>query len=353
MVSTLKKRAKKAGLGPGSLIHIGNTYEEKSKITLVRYDDASLVEREISSTSELHEEKDLPGILWINVDGLHDVGRLEEIGKIFGLHPLILEDILNTDQRPKAEDFTDYIYIVLKNFHNHVDDILQTEQISIILGNHFVLSFREKENRLFDPIYERLRISKGRIRKAGADYLAHHLMDAIVDQYFVVLEDMEDKIEELESELVRQTTPAKLQIIHQLKRALILLRKSVWPLRETISALQRSDSPLIVDSDLIYFKDISDHIIAIIETVDTFRDLLAGMLDIYLSSISIRLNEVMKVLTIIATIFMPLTFLAGVYGMNFKNMPELSWHWGYFGLWGIMATIAALMLMYFRRKKWL
>ncbi len=353
MSSHVKKRSKKAGLDPGSLIHIGNTYVEKSRMTLFRYDEASWVEKEIKSVAESREEKDRPGILWLNIDGLHDVELLGKIGELFGLHSLIIEDILNTDQRPRAEDFIDYIFIVLKNIHNHVDQNLHVDQISIILGKNFVISFQEREGALFDPIREKLRTSKGKIRKAGADYLAHHLMDAIVDQYFVVLEDIEEKIEQLEDDLVLQTTPAKLHAIHFLRRELILLRKSLWPLRDAIGLLQRADSPLIVDSDLIYFKDIADHIIAIIDTVDTFRDLLAGMLDIYLSSASMRLNEVMKVLTVIATIFMPLTFLAGVYGMNFKHMPELEWHWGYFGLWGIMLTIAVLMLMFFRRKKWL
>jgi magnesium transporter len=353
MDAVLKKRSNKAGLSPGTLMHIGKTYVEKSKMMLVRYDEASLVEKEIDSIADLREEKERPGILWVNIDGLQDVRLLGEIGELFGLHPLILEDILNTDQRPKMEDFTEYIYIVLKNFHNHVEESLHAEQISIVLGKNFVLSFMEKESELFEPIRERLRANKGKIRKSGADYLAHHIMDGIVDQYFILLEDMGERIERLEDDLVKQTTPAKLQSIHNLKRELIFLRKSLWPLRETISSLQRSDSPLIEEPNAIYFKDIFDHIIAIIDTVDTFREMLSGMLDIYLSSASMKLNEVMKVLTIIATIFMPLTFLAGVYGMNFKYMPELEWPWGYFAIWGVMLTIALLMVKFFRKKKWI
>jgi magnesium transporter len=353
MKKILKKRSKKAGMGPGSLIHIGDAYGDKTKITLIRYDEFSITEKELHSLSELQEEKRLPGVLWVNVDGLQDVQLLGQIGSLFALHPLIVEDILNTDQRPKAEDFVDYLFIVLKNIHHHADQDLHSEQISVILGKDFVLSFREKESELFDPIRERLSASKGRIRKAGADYLAHHLMDAVVDQYFILLEDIEEKIEQLEDELVRQTIPAKLQAIHQLRRELIVLRKSLWPLREAIGIFQRSDSSLIADSSLIYFKDISDHIIAVVDTVDTFRDMLAGMLDIYLSASSMRLNQVMKVLTIIATIFMPLTFLAGIYGMNFENMPELKWHWGYYFIWGVILTIAVGMLILFRRKKWI
>ena len=353
MTLAVKKRSKKAGLSPGTLIHIGQAYEDASGIRLMRYDETTLAEKEIFSPEELLEEKKKPGVLWVHLDGLQDVRRLEDIGRLFGLHPLILEDILNTDQRPMAEDFTDYIFIVLKNIQHPAGRNLHAEQISILLGPNFVLSFQEKAGTLFDPIRERIRADKGRIRKAGADYLAHHLMDAIVDQYFAVLEDIDDKIELLEEDLVKKTTPDKLQSIHLLKRELILLRKSLWPLREAIGLLQRADSPLIADSDLIYFKDISDHIIAVIDTVDTFRDMLAGMLDIYLSSASMRMNQVMKVLTIIATIFMPLTFLAGIYGMNFAYMPELGWRWGYFAVLGLMLTIALGMLMLFRRKKWI
>jgi len=353
MATTMKKRSKKTGLGPGSLIHIGNTYAEQSKITIIRYDENIFDEKEVSSAADLRGEKDKPGKVWINIDGLQDVKLLEETGMIFGLHPLILEDILNTDQRPKIEDLTDYLYIVLRNFHNHENDTLYSEQVSIVLGKNFILSFQEKESALFKPVRERLRGDKGKIRKEGSDYLVHALIDNVVDNYFILLEDMEDRIERLENDLVKQTTPAKLQSIHSLKRELIFLRKSLWPLRETISSLQRSDSPLIDEPNAIYFKDIFDHIIAIIDTVDTFRDMLSGMLDIYLSSTSMKLNEVMKVLTIIATIFMPLTFLAGVYGMNFKHMPELEWYWGYFAVLAVMLMIVVFMLNFFRRKKWL
>jgi magnesium transporter len=353
MTLAVKKRSKKAGLSPGTLIHIGQAYADSSRILLMRYDETTLVEKEIFSPDELIEEKKKPGVLWIHVDGLQDVQRMEDIGHLFGLHPLILEDILNTDQRPKAEDFTDYIFIVLKNIHHPAGQTIHAEQISILLGPTFVLSFQEKAGTLFDPIRERLRANKGRIRKEKADYLAHHLMDAAVDQYFVVLEDIDDQIELLENDLIRENTPDKLQSIHLLKRELILLRKSLWPFREAIGLLQRSGSPLIADSNLIYFKDISDHIIAVIDTVDTFRDMLAGMLDIYLSSASMRMNQVMKVLTIIATIFMPLTFLAGIYGMNFAYMPELGWRWSYFAVLGVMLMIALGMLMLFRRKKWI
>ncbi len=346
------KRSKKAGLLPGSLIHLGNTYAEKPKITLTRYNETFFSEKEISSFAALGVQKDEPGIIWIAMDGLQNTELLEELGNIFGLHPLVLEDILNTDQRPKMEDYCDYLYIVLRNFNGQSNGDLISEQISIILGKNFVLSFREKESTIFQPIQERLRNNKGRIRKFGADYLVHAIIDSIVDNYFIVLEKLEEKIEFLEDDLLKKPTPVMLQAIHELKRELILLRKSLWPLREAISALERSDSPLISETTGIYFKDIFDHVIAVIDSVETFRDMLSGMLDIYLSSVSNRLNEVMKVLTIIATIFMPLTFLAGVYGMNFKFMPELEWRWGYFGILGIMLVIALSMVHYFKKKKW-
>jgi magnesium transporter len=353
MGSRLKKRSDKAGMIPGSLVHIGYAYQKESKITVIRYDENSFDEKQVNSIADLCDEKDLPGNVWINIDGLQDVTLLESIGQRFGLHPLILEDILNTDQRPKIEDLTDYLYVVLRNFYHHENDALFSEQVSIVLGKNIILSFQEKESALFEPVRERLRGNKGKIRKAGCDYLVHALIDNVVDNYFVLLDNMEDRIEQLENDLIMNTAPSKLQSIHNLKRELIFLRKSLWPLRETVSSLQRSDSPLIDEPNALYFKDIFDHIIAIIDTVDTFRDLLSGMLDIYLSSASMRLNEVMKVLTIIATIFMPLTFLAGVYGMNFKYMPELEWPWGYFAVLAVMLAIALGMVRFFRRKKWI
>jgi len=346
------KRSKKSGLSPGSLVHIGNTYAEKSKIIFTRYRENIFLEKEINALTAVHVEKDAPEITWISVDGLQNTELMEELGNVFSLHPLVLEDILNTNQRPKVEDYGDYLYIVLRNFNGHGNGTLTSEQISIILGRNFVLSFREKESAIFEPVKERLAGNKGRIRKSGADYLVHALIDSIVDNYFIVLENMEEKIDVLENDIVKKTTPVMLQAIHDLRRELIILRKSLWPLREAINSLERSESQLINESTGFYFKDISDHVITVIESVENFRDMLASMLDIYLSSVNIKLNEVMKVLAIIATIFMPLTFIAGVYGMNFKHMPELEWHWGYFVVLGVMLTVALYMIHYFRKKKW-
>ena len=351
----LKKRSGKTGLSPGSLVHIGERLTEKTKITVVDYDEANIEEKILSTARECGQFKDRSTVTWIHINGIHDVQTLEELGTIFGLHPLTLEDIVNSDQRPKMEDFCEYIYIVLKSFYssdNQASDI-HSEQISIVLGRTFVISFQERETDIFRSIRERISAGKGRLRRSGADYLAYALIDSIVDNYFTILEQVGERIELLEESLVKSPSAETLQAIQHLKREMIFLRKSVWPLREAISSLERTGCQLVQESTDVYLKDIYDHTIQVIDTIETFRDMLSGILDIYLSSISNRMNEIMKVLTIIATIFMPLTFLAGVYGMNFKHMPELEWHWGYFFLWGIMLAIAISMLIYFRRKKWL
>ena len=351
----IKKVSKTIGLSPGALVHVGKKKIERARIRLIDYDEARLQEKEPKTVEECFPFKDLPAVTWVNVDGLHDIRIMEKIGKHFGLHPLVLEDILNTEQRPKVEDFDDYIFVVLKMlYYDETDGEIRAEQISIILGSDFVLSFQETVGDIFNPLRDRIRQAKGRVRKMGPDYLAYNLLDAIVDNYFVVLEKLGEQIEGMEEELVTNPTPETLQRIHNLKREMIFLRKSVWPLREVVSRLERGESKLIHESTGIYLRDVYDHTIQVIDTVETYRDMLSGMLDIYLSSISNRMNQVMKVLTIIATIFIPLTFVAGIYGMNFEYMPELKWHWFYpKAFWLVILGIAALMLVYFRRKKWL
>jgi magnesium transporter len=351
----IKRVSKKIGLSPGALVHIGKKKIEKVRIRLIDYDEKQLQEKEPKTVEECFPFKDLPTVTWVNIDGLHDIRIMEKIGKHFGLHPLVLEDILNTEQRPKIEDFDDYIFVVLKMLYfDENEGEIRAEQISIILGSNFVLSFQERVGDMFNPIRERIRTGKGRVRKMRPDYLAYALLDAIVDNYFVVLEKLGEKIEEMEEELVSNPTPETLQAIHNLKREMIFLRKSVWPLREVVSRLERGESPLIKEATGIYLRDVYDHTIQVIDTIETYRDMLSGMLDIYLSSISNRMNQVMKVLTIIATIFIPLTFVAGIYGMNFEYMPELKWHWFYpKAFWLVMLGVAALMLVYFRRKRWL
>lgn len=354
MPELMKKRSRKAGLPPGTLIHVGERKTEEVKITIMDYDDTQLQEKEAKTFDECFPYKGRPTVTWINVDGIHQVETLEKLGECFEVHPLTLEDVLNTDQRPKMEDFGDYMYIVLKMFsYNDRNNEILIEQISFILGSNFVLSFQENVGDVFDPIRERIRNGKGRIRKMGADYLLYSLLDAIVDNYFIILEKIGEQIEFIEERLITNPASETLNIIHKLKRDMLFLRKSVWPLREVISGMERGEFSLIKGTTKIYVRDIYDHNIQIIDTIETLREMLSGMLDIYLTSISNRLNAVMKVLTIIATIFMPLTFLAGIYGMNFKYMPELEWKWGYFLILFVMFGIGISMLFYFKKKKWL
>jgi magnesium transporter len=355
MPRLLKKRSKKIGLPPGTLIHIGDETMKDVKIMVIDYKDDQFQEKEVSSLDECISFKDKDSVTWINVDGIHQPDILEKLGHCYGLHPLVLEDIMATDQRPKMEDFGDYLFIVLKMIdYSGKNGGPEIEQVSLILGRNFVLSFQEgKEGDVFDPVRERIRTGKGRIRKMGPDYLAYSLIDSIVDNYYSVLERLGEEIELIEDQLVTDPTPAPLRVIHRLKRDMIFLRKSVWPLREVISGLERSESSLITNATVIYLRDIYDHTIQVIDTIETFRDMLSGMLDIYLSSSSNRLNAVMKVLTVIATIFMPLSFIVGLYGMNFKYMPELEWRWGYPVVLIVMAVIAVWMLVLFKRKKWM
>lgn len=353
-ISHRVRAQEKIGLPPGTLVHIGERKTEKAEITVVDYDLKNFQEKEAVKVEECFPFKDKPTVTWININGLQEVGIIEKIGVHFGIHPLVLEDILHTGQRPKAEDSGDYLFIVLRMlYHDEREDVMIGEQVSLLLGSNYVISFQEREGDIFNPVRERIKNSRGRIRKGGADYLAYTLLDAIVDHYFVILEELGGKIESLEEELVTNPTPETLQTIHTLKRDLIFLRKSVWPLREVISGLEREESPLITEPTGIYLRDVYDHTIQVIDTIETYRDMVSGMLDIYLSSVSNRMNEVMKVLTIIATIFIPLTFIAGIYGMNFKYMPELEWHWGYFGILIVMVVIVSFMGLYFRRKRWL
>jgi magnesium transporter len=350
----IRKRSEKAGLPPGTLIHIGERKTEKVKIRILDYDEAQFEEKEAKNIEESFPFKDKPTVTWINIDGLHEVEIIEKLGSHFGLHPLLLEDILNTDQRPKMEDYGDYIFVVLKMIYpGEKKDEIEAEQVSLIFGSNFVISFQEHEGDVFNPIRDRIRNNKGRIRKAGADYLTYTLLDAIVDNYFLILENAGEKIEDTEQQLATNPSPETLQYVREMKNEMIFLRKSIWPLRELINGLERSESALIHESTGAYLRDVYDHTIQIIDTIESYRDMISGMVDLYLSSISNKMNEVMKVLTIFASIFIPLTFIAGIYGMNFEFMPELAWHWGYFALLGFMLLIGLSLVLYFRRKKWL
>ncbi len=342
------------GLPPGTLRYMGEKPGGPVNITVMDYDEANLTEKEVQDVEDCFPFKEKPTVTWVNIDGLHEVEVTKQIGRHFDVHPLTLEDIVNTGQRPKMEEFDSYLFIIFKMFYHCSDaDHLKTEQVSLLLGPAWVISFQEEEGDVFEPIRQRIRNAKGRIRRMGADYLAYALVDAVVDNYFLVLEKIGGRVEDIEEELIADPSPETLHVIHRLKRELILLRKSVWPLREVIGGLERAETDLIDKKTGIYIRDVYDHTIQVIDTIETYRDMVSGMLDIYLSSMSNRMNEVMKVLTIIATIFIPLTFIAGIYGMNFAYMPELDWRWSYPLVWLAMTAIAVAMLIYFRRKEWL
>ena len=352
----VKKRHRKIGVSPGTLIHLGEQKLDQALIDTLEYNTEQVWERQfdVATVEQSCRLRPEAKVSWINLVGLHQIGCLETLGRCFNLHPLVMEDILNTEHRPKLEEFEDHLFIVVKMLQfDDASNEIRTEQVSLILGRNYVLTFQEREGDVFEGVRERIRNGKGRLRDHGADYLAYILLDALVDNYFLILEKLGDQIEELEDQLIHRPTPATMQTIHHFKREMILLRKAIWPLREVISGLQRQQGGLISDATGAFLRDLYDHSIQILDTVETLRDILAGLLDLYLSSLSHRMNEIMKVLTLIATIFIPLTFIVGVYGMNFDNMPELHWKYGYFGLWGVMLVIGLLLLWFFRRKHWL
>lgn len=355
MPRTSKRRIKKVGLPSESLVYTGDQALGKIEVTLVDYDEQTFEERPVQAMEECAPYKGKPTATWINVEGVNNPPALEKLGDCFGLHRLVTEDILNVVQRPKVEDFGDYLYIVLKmlTYDGKAGKVIP-EQVSLILGQNYLLSFQEGiMGDVFNPIRERLRAGRGKLRKQGVDYLAYALLDTIVDGYFSILEKLGERIDRLEEELISRPGRPIVERLYHLKRELLFLHKSVWPLREVISSLERRESPLIRETTVPYLRDIYDHVAQIIDTTDIYREMLSTMLDLYLSSVSNRLNEVMKVLTAISLIFMPITFLAGVYGMNFKHMPELEWKYGYLFSWIVMAGIGAGMFYYFKRKKWL
>ncbi len=352
MLKLIKKTSQKIGSPPGTLMHIGEKSTEKVKITVINYDKTNFQEKKVKTVDECFPFKDMPSVTWIDIDGVHQPEIIERIGTYLNIHSLILEDILNTGQRPKYEDFEDYIFAVLKMvYYNGKDSEIMIEQVSLLLGKNYVISFQEKEGDVFDPIRDRIRNGKGHIRQLNADYLAYTLLDAIVDNYFLILENIGERIELLEEELIDNTSTQSMKTIHNIERDTIYLRKSIWPLREVISNLERGESPLIQESTRIYLRDIYDHTIRVIDTIETLRDMTATMLNIYLSSLSNRMNEIMKTLTMFAAIFIPLTFIVGIYGMNFEFMPELKLRWGYPVLLLIMLIIGISLVIYFRKKK--
>ncbi len=345
----------KVGLHPGSLVHLGKRKVEEARVRLVEYDEQELTETDLPVDARWADFATSQPVSWINVDGLHDIECIQAIGDAFGIHALTLEDVLNTGHRPKFEEFDSYIFAVLKMIRwDEAAREVRTEQLSLVLGRAYLLTFQEQPGDVFEPVRGRIRLSRGRIRKLGPDYLAFALMDAVVDNYMVVLERLGEELESIEEALEDgQPQPELLRRIHNLKREMMFVRRAVWPVRESLSNLSRDESPLVDAGTQIFFRDLQDHSMQVVETLEIMRDMANGLQDLYLSMVSNRMNEVMKVLTIIATIFIPLTFFAGIYGMNFENMPELKWEWGYPTLWGVMIACFLGMLGFFRNKRWL
>ena len=349
-----KRRSVKSGLPPGTLVHIGDASDRAVQISVIGYSPLGCTERHFTEVGPYLANPVAGDVVWVNVEGVHDVELIRTIGEKHNFHPLVLEDVVSTVQRPKIEDYGSYLFVVLKMLHQTDDTSFCSEQLSIIIGQGYLFTFQEGvRGDAFEAVRDRIRQGKGKIRGLGADYLAYALIDAVVDGYFSVLEGLGEQIVDVEEELALKSDQRSLHRINGMKKEIIFLRKNIWPLREAIAFLERGDSPLLREGTRIYFRDVYDHTVQVIDTVETYRDLLSGMLDLYLTSISNRTNEVMKFLTVIGTIFLPLTFLVGVYGMNFKNIPELGWPNGYFILWGVMIALALLMVMYFRKKRWL
>jgi magnesium transporter len=345
--------AKKAGLPPGTAVYVGERAGEPIRITKMVFSETSLFEKAADTIEECFDAGPSSGVTWINIDGIHDVRLVEAVGGRFALHPLTLEDIVHPGQRPKFEDYDAYLFIVLRMLQYVPENAtVASEQVSFVLFGNTLITFQETVGDVFETVRQRIRAGKGRARKMGVDYLAYALMDAVVDHYFSILETIGEKIETLEEQLLSKPDPASLSSIHYLKRLLVGLRKSVWPLRELLGAMQRTESELILPSTRVFIRDVYDHSVQILDIIESFRDVVSGMLDIYLSSVSNRMNAAMKVLTVIATLFIPLSFITGVFGMNFAHMPELGWRWAYpWVFWGIILASALMMLYVFKRNK--
>jgi len=351
---TVSTESIKAGLPPGTLVYIGEKKTDEGLIKLVRYNKDEYHEKTARNIEECGKFLKKPGIKWINVYGLHKIEMIARFGKEFELHPILLEDVVNTGQAPKMDDYDSHLFIVLKSLtyirkSKHLDD----EQISLVLGKDFVITFQERKPDTFAQVRKNLKLNRGRLRRMGADYLAYILADYIVDSYFVLLEKLGDEIEILEDGITNVSNSASIKRIQELKKNIMYIRKIVWPMRDVVSKLTRRDSHLIGKDMNVYLGDLYDHVMEVINTVETFRETLASMVEIYMYSISNKTNEIMKVLAIFSTIFMPLTFISSLYGMNFQFMPELSHPLGYFGVLAAMAVVATIMLFYFRERKWI
>lgn len=369
-LNELRSSTRKAGLSPGTVVFTGKRRAERTRITVTDFDPERLEETEVKGAEGCVPYRDSPTVSWVDLVGLRDVAVLEQLGLLFSIHPLVLEDIAHTTQRPKLEEHGDSLFIVLRAIvpvpgspdastdgetgaaEDDSSAAANEEQVSLILGRHCLLTFREQPSPLFDAVRQRIRASRGRIRRMGVDYLAYTLMDAVVDHYFIVLEAIAEELDDVEEALLENPGPQLLQRLHTLRKRVMRVRRAAWPIRDMLNTALRGESDLFDEATLPYLRDLQDHTLQVIDIVENFRDVLTSLMDVYLSSLSQRTNEVMKVLTVIATVFIPLTFVAGVYGMNFKFMPELQWHWSYAAFWVAMAVITAIQVYYMRRKGW-
>lgn len=354
MPGNVKRYSSTAGKPPGTLIFVGDKRTDHVDIAVMDYDAAGVREHKIEKPEDCRGFLNDSTVTWVNIVGLDDTATLERIGRVFGLHPLVMEDVVHTGQRPKIEDHGEYIFFLFKLLRPaSTGNAISVEQVSLIVGKNYVLSFKEVAGDIFGMIRDRIRDGLGRIRETGPDYLAYALLDAVVDHYFLVLEDVGDQIEVLQERVFSETGTEVLRDLHRLKSAAVFLRKNIWPLREVVGELERSESPLINDATAPYLRSVYEHTVQAIDMLEALRDMLSGALEIYLSTSGNRMNEIMKVLTLIATIFIPLTFVAGIYGMNFEYMPELKWRCGYLVVWLIMIAIGVGMWFFFKRRKWL
>jgi magnesium transporter len=342
----------KIGLAPGTMVYTGNKQNTNTFIDVFDYTKKAFTEEKFTNIEECFQFKSTNSVTWINIDGLNNIAAIKKIGDHYQLHPLILEDIVHTQQRPKIDEYEDALFVVFKMLYYEKDQLM-IEHISLVLGDTYVLSFQEADGDVFEPIRDRIRFDKGIIRSHGPDYLLYTLMDAVIDHYFLIIETLGEKIESIEESLFGQSNDNTVLDILNLKKEALKIRRSIFPLREVVSKLEKAETNLVQDKMKNYFRDLYDHTIQVIETIEIYRDMLWGLMDMHMTNISNKMNEVMKVLTIVATIFIPLTFIAGIYGMNFENMPELKSEYGYPVFWGVIITLFSLMFYYFKRKKWL
>jgi magnesium transporter len=350
-----RRQRKKAGLPPGTIVHTGEQKVDRVRVSAFDFTGDVCTEiTEVEDVGTLLDLRDRPTVTWVNVDGLHDTQMIEKLGLHYGFHPLVLEDVVHVGQRPKLEEYDDYLYVVLYQLEWHGEhEMVTEEQVSLILGPNYLFTFQERPGDDFETVRERLRSAKGKARQRGADYLAYQLIDATVDNYFTILDRIGDIAERVELELLEAPTPQTMQKLQQIKRELLVVRRAIWPLREVMGGLLRTESELVTEGTHVYLRDVHDHVVQVVDMVETLRDVVGGMIEVYLAQVSIRTNEVMKVLTMMASVFIPLTFIVGVYGMNFEFMPEIHSKWGYPAVWGVMITATAGILLWFRKQRWL